>query len=354
MLRRHRPRRAVVAGRIGAIALQRIAVDQGAHEHRIGDAAYLVLDREQMPPALDVDDVAESVLILVVLAVDELAEPAVWTGEVDDVDLHVMLIVFRKRPVGLAEDEILVLADLDPSGGAVGIGDGRGRTDHRRVESRDAARGADRHVELDIGHAERDASEARKVGLVAANPVAPWAGRLDVVVMLREGEPGALELLAHRGKPIEQRRAAGDDEAGMAAQDLRLVGRQMELAAPDIDPHVVVRGHQVGVARKAEPRDIEQRGEALVRDGDVHVLEVDGVAEIFSGAIESLLHDWRVPKAIWRWDDITSDEGPLRVLEGPAMLAAGRIAVAQRGADGSAADVWEQFPRLPARAYAGL
>src|SRR5207244_5629334 len=115
----HRPRRSVVAGRIGAVALQRIAVDEGAQEHRIGDAAHLVLDREQMPPALDVDDIAESVLILVVLAIDELAEPPVRTGEIDDVDLYVMLVVVWQRPVGLAENEILVPADLDARGGAV-------------------------------------------------------------------------------------------------------------------------------------------------------------------------------------------------------------------------------------------
>jgi len=39
-----------------------------------GDAAHLVLDREQMSSTFEVDDVAEAILILVVLAIDELAK----------------------------------------------------------------------------------------------------------------------------------------------------------------------------------------------------------------------------------------------------------------------------------------
>src|ERR1051326_2683529 len=36
----------------------------------------------------------------------------------------------------------------------------------------------------------------------------------------------------------------GDDQAGRAAQHLGIAGRQVELAAPDVDPHVAVAGHQ--------------------------------------------------------------------------------------------------------------
>src|SRR5438105_12199631 len=81
----------------------------------------------------------------------------------------------------------------------------------------------------------------------------------------------------------------------MATQHLRLVGRQMELAPSHIDPHIVVRGHQIGVARESETHDIEQRRKALVRNGDVDVLKVNGISEVFGGAIECLLHDERVP-----------------------------------------------------------
>src|SRR5262249_31880663 len=69
-----------------------------------------------------------------------------------------------------------------------------------------------------------------------------------------------------------------------------VVGRQMELAPADVDPHVVVRGHQVGVAREPKPGGIEQGRQPLVRDRDIDVLEVDGIAEVLGGAIEGLLH----------------------------------------------------------------
>ena len=80
MLRRHCPGRPVIARRIGAVALQRIAVDERPHEHRVGDAANLVLDREQMLTAFEVDDIAKAILILVVLAIDELAKAAMWAS----------------------------------------------------------------------------------------------------------------------------------------------------------------------------------------------------------------------------------------------------------------------------------
>src|SRR5215475_6599993 len=90
----------------------------------------------------------------------------------------------------------------------------------------------------------------------------------------------------------------------MATQHLRLVGRQVELAPSHIDPHVVVGRHQIGVARESETDNVEQRRKALIRNGDVDVLEVNGISEIFGGAIECLLHDQRVlkllcPKVSW-------------------------------------------------------
>src|SRR5436305_10571152 len=76
----------------------------------------------------------------------------------------------------------------------------------------------------------------------------------------------------------------------MAAQHLRVSARQMKLAAADIDPHVSVGHHQIGVAGKPEACDIKQGGQALVRHLDVDVFEMDRVAEIFGGAVERLLH----------------------------------------------------------------
>ena len=64
----------------------------------------------------------------------------------------------------------------------------------------------------------------------------------------------------------------------------------MELAAPDIDPHVGVGNHQVRVARQPEAGRIEQLRQPLVRHLHVDVLEMDRIAEVFCGAVE-LLHD---------------------------------------------------------------
>ncbi len=255
-----------------------------------------MLDREQMPTAFEVDDIAKTILILVVLAIDELAKAAMRPGEIDHIDLHVMFIVVRQGAIGLSEHQILVLADFDARGRAVAIGHSRGRADHRGIEGRNPARSADRHIELHVGHAERDAAETRDIRLVAANAVAPRAGCLDEIVMLAEAELGTLELLAHRSKSIEQRRATCDDEPGVTAQHLRFVGWQVELAPSHIDPHIVVGRHQIRVARESKTHHVEQRRKALVRNGDVDMFEVNGISEIFGGAIECLLHDERVLK----------------------------------------------------------
>src|SRR5262245_7615630 len=95
----------------------------------------------------------------------------------------------------------------------------------------------------------------------------------------------------------------------MAAQHLRLVGRQLELAPSHVDPHVVVGRHQIGVARESETHDVKQRRKTLVWNGDIDVLEVDCIPEVFGGAIKCLLHDQgvlnlHVPKASWSWRTI--------------------------------------------------
>src|SRR5450755_4698324 len=79
LVRLHRPAPLVVAMRVSAVGLRRIAVDQRPQIHRVGGAAHLVLDREQVPAIGRIDDVAKAVLVLVVLAVDQLAlqQPAV-------------------------------------------------------------------------------------------------------------------------------------------------------------------------------------------------------------------------------------------------------------------------------------
>src|SRR6476620_12378449 len=68
LVRPHRPEPLIVAVRVSAVGLRRTAVDQRPQVHRVGSAAHLVLDREQMFAARGIDDVAKAVLILVVLA----------------------------------------------------------------------------------------------------------------------------------------------------------------------------------------------------------------------------------------------------------------------------------------------
>src|SRR5882762_7105555 len=67
---------------------------------------------------------------------------------------------------------------------------------------------------------------------------------------------------------------------------MRLAGRQMKLAHPDIDPHDADPGVEKGVARESEGADIIMCGQALVGDVDVEVAEIDDVADIGGGAIE--------------------------------------------------------------------
>src|SRR5262249_14549158 len=83
--------------------------------------------------------------------------------------------------------------------------------------------------------------------------------------------------------------ASLDHDAGMTAQHLRLAGRQVELAAPDVDPHVVVGDHQVGIAREPEAGAVEQPGHPLVGDLHVDVFEMDDVAEVLGRTIEVAL-----------------------------------------------------------------
>lgn len=46
-----------------------------------------------------------------------------------------------------------------------------------------------------------------------------------------------------------------------------------------------------GDRRQPEAGDVEQRGEALIRDLDVDVLEMDRVAEVLGGSIEWLRYE---------------------------------------------------------------
>jgi hypothetical protein len=109
-----------------------------------------------------------------------------------------------------------------------------------------------------------------------------------VLVLHRVLEPGPREAALDRRQPAGQLVEIGDDEAHVAAQHLGVAGRQVELLLPDVDPHVVERRHQVRVPGQAEAHDVEHRGDLLVGDLHVDVLERDDVADVLAGPVVSL------------------------------------------------------------------
>ncbi|WP_229187875.1 hypothetical protein [Bradyrhizobium oropedii] len=143
---------------------------------------------------------------------------------------------------------------------AVVIRNARGDAHDFEIEPADRFSRAARHLEFDIGHAERDASEPLGVRFKAAQPVAPGANGLDVIVALAIAERGAFELGRDRGKALEQGLPPGDHDTRVTAQHLRPAARQMKLAAAGIHPHVAVGDHQIGIAGQPDAGDIEQRG----------------------------------------------------------------------------------------------
>src|SRR5262245_18427282 len=106
-----------------------------------------------------------------------------------------MADVIRLRAVGFAELQILILAGLDARHRAFAVKHFSPTAHDRRIECSDRIYRPDRHVDFDIGNAERDASEARGVRLVAAHAIAPWTDRLDMIVALAESKCRAFQLL---------------------------------------------------------------------------------------------------------------------------------------------------------------
>src|SRR5215469_1278910 len=103
-----------------------------------------------------------------------------------------MAVEFGDLFVGLAEDEALPEPGADARGAAVAVFLDLGRRiKDLPVEAGDPVGRTLRYVELDVGHAETDRAEFLGTRLVQAKVVAPWAGRLDVLV-----GPPAIEFAA--------------------------------------------------------------------------------------------------------------------------------------------------------------
>src|SRR5215475_12060834 len=112
-------------------------------------------------------------------------------------------VEIRLRPIGLAELQVLLLADFDARDGAVAVLQGSRDSHDLRIESANGFRSPHRYLELDVGNAEIDRSEARRIRLVDAQPVAPGTCRLDMVVALAECEGRAFQPGTHRRQPLE-------------------------------------------------------------------------------------------------------------------------------------------------------
>src|SRR6266542_5964291 len=294
----HGPRHAVVARPVVTVALRRVAVDERAAIERVGLAAHLVLDGEQHLTRIEIDHVLEAIFVLIDLRGDEaeLLQPPMRGGEIRDVDLRVMPVVRLLGRVGLVEIPVLLLAHLHAGFRRISVlDDTRQRAHDFAVESRDAARRAGTHVERDIGHTQHDTAKAALVRRMHVDAVAPWADRLDAIVVFAEVELRSVQRLTHLGQAIEQRGAVRDNQSGDAAQHIRLPGRQMELAYPDIDPHVASARIEKGVAREAETGDVVMRRQVLVADANVHVPEIDNVTEILRRAVVLFVGHGAIP-----------------------------------------------------------
>src|SRR5262249_60285694 len=77
----HGRRDGVVARFVVAVALRRIAVDEGATMKRVGLAAHLVLDGEQDLARFKIDDILEAIFVIVDLGGEKtkLFQPSIGT-----------------------------------------------------------------------------------------------------------------------------------------------------------------------------------------------------------------------------------------------------------------------------------
>ena len=166
----------------------------------------------------------------------------------------------------------------------VGLG-----ADDLAVKPRDTVGGPHRHVEFDIRDAKRDATEPF-IRRKASDAISPRTPGLDEPFLLDEIEARPFQPFANSSQPPDQRLAIRHHDSGVTAQNLRLIGRQMELAAPDIDPHVGGAGHQVRIARQAESGEVKDSRFLLIGNCHVDVFQRDDVTEVFNGSIESTLH----------------------------------------------------------------
>ena len=275
-----------------AVVLRRVPIDQRPREHRMRLAADFVLDGVQNLPAVQIDDVLETIFVLPELDGEqtEIDEPAVRAREIADIDLRVMAVIGKRRSTAFHKVEELLFADLNLRLAFAPAGlDGCGRAHHLPVEPCDYVRRAGGHVERNVCKPERHATKATRLWRVHSETVSPRTHHIDAVVGLAELKLRILQMLADTLEPLEQGFLIGDDEAHRAAQDVgELAGRKMKLAHPNIHPHDANASVEIGITRQPQSRDVEMRCNPLIGNVEVDVAEVDDVSQVLSRSIESL------------------------------------------------------------------
>jgi hypothetical protein len=157
------------------------------------------------------------------------------------------------------------------------------------VKPRDPGCGAARHVELHVGDRKLGFSELGR-GRVATVAIAPRARCLDQAVAFPPGETRLGEQRRHLPQPGLECRQVGHHDADVAAQHLGTARRQVKLAAAHVHPHVVDAGHEIRVAREAQAAQVEEGGQALIGNADVHVLEPNDIAQVLARAVVACCH----------------------------------------------------------------
>src|SRR4029077_11182254 len=143
---------------------------------RVRQAADLMLDLEKGFVAIEIDDVLPAVLVGVALLGQQLAflQLFIRAGEVADIDLDVVSVIGRNLSPGLAEPQLLIVADADAGGAARAVAFELGlRAENLPVELLDPSGGPGRHLEFEIGHAEIDRAEPLDIRAVHVEAVAP-------------------------------------------------------------------------------------------------------------------------------------------------------------------------------------
>src|SRR5579884_1637806 len=270
-----------------------LPVHQRPPVQRVAGAPYLMLDGEDRLAGVRIDDIGEAELVVADALADELAllEELVRPGEVGNVDGDVVAVVVRDV-LALAKDQPLVDANFDDGRRslAVLLQAGR-RAKDLLIEALDAGRGARGYSELHVGHAQGHAGRA---GAIQPIVVAPGTRHVDVVTFVLPGEFGAPELVLDGAQPLFERVEVAHHEASVAPQHLRLAGRQVELLIADVDPHIVEAHGHVRVAGEAEPDNVEQRRQELVRLAHVHVLQQGDVADVLRPCLVVAFHGGHV------------------------------------------------------------